>query len=62
VGAIVVYDVTDMESFEQLNWWMNDMETYSSVPDMVKILEANKIDKRNHEITKSEGLKFARMH
>ncbi len=38
------------------------METFANKPDIVKMLVANKVDKQNREVTKEEGLKFARKH
>jgi Ras-related protein Rab-18 len=44
-GAILVYDVTSRDSFAKLNVWLNELETFSNKPDIVKMLVANKIDK-----------------
>lgn len=61
-GAILVYDVTSRETFTKLDVWLNELETFANKPDIVKMLVANKIDKPNREVTKEEGLKFARKH
>ena len=44
-GVILVYDVTSRETFNKLDVWLNELETFSNKPDIVKMLVANKIDK-----------------
>ena len=38
------------------------LETFSNKPDMIKMLVGNKIDKDNREVSKEEGLKFAKKY
>ncbi|AWP20943.1 Ras-related protein Rab-18-B [Scophthalmus maximus] len=61
-GVILVYDVTRRETFAKLDNWLNELETYCTRNDLVKMLVGNKIDKENHELDRAEGLKFARKH
>ncbi|KAJ8337060.1 hypothetical protein SKAU_G00382800 [Synaphobranchus kaupii] len=61
-GVILVYDVTKRETFTKLGIWLNELETYCTKNDMVKMLVGNKIDKENREVDRNEGLKFARKH
>jgi len=61
-GAILVYDVSSRDTFKKLDVWLNELETFANKPDIVKMLVANKIDKANREVSKEEGLKFARKH
>ncbi|XP_017287381.1 ras-related protein Rab-18 [Kryptolebias marmoratus] len=61
-GVILVYDVTRRETFTKLDNWLNELETYCTRNDLVKMLVGNKIDKENHEVDRAEGLKFARKH
>uniref|UniRef100_A0A8C9U1H3 small monomeric GTPase n=1 Tax=Scleropages formosus TaxID=113540 RepID=A0A8C9U1H3_SCLFO len=61
-GVILVYDVTRRDTFSKLDNWLNELETYCTRNDLVKMLVGNKIDKENHEVDRSEGLKFARKH
>ncbi|XP_078385831.1 ras-related protein Rab-18-like isoform X2 [Cetorhinus maximus] len=61
-GVILVYDVTRRETFGKLDNWLNELETFSTKHGIVKMLVGNKIDKENHEIDRSEGLRFARKH
>lgn len=41
----VVYDVCSEESFRALEQWLNELDTYSTRKDLVKMLVGNKIDK-----------------
>lgn len=40
-----VYDVTSKQSFARLDNWLNELETYSTKHEIVKMLVGNKIDK-----------------
>lgn len=40
-----VYDVTRRDSFTRLENWLNELETYTTRNDIVKMLVGNKIDK-----------------
>ena len=44
-GVILVYDVSSQESFEGLEVWLNELDTYATKKDLVKMLVGNKIDK-----------------
>lgn len=44
-GVILVYDVTKRSTFAKLDMWLNELETYSTRTDIVKMLVGNKIDK-----------------
>ncbi|XP_051522443.1 ras-related protein Rab-18-B-like isoform X2 [Myxocyprinus asiaticus] len=61
-GVILVYDVTRRETFAKLDHWLNELETYCTRNDLVKMLVGNKIDKEDRELERDEGLKFARKH
>ncbi|KAG5841978.1 ras-related protein Rab-18-B-like [Anguilla rostrata] len=61
-GVILVYDVTKRDTFSKLGNWLNELETYCTKNEMVKMLVGNKIDKENREVDRNEGLKFARKH
>ncbi|KAG9043978.1 hypothetical protein FS837_008934 [Tulasnella sp. UAMH 9824] len=58
-GIILVYDVSNRESFEALPKWFTELETYVS-PNVVKILVGNKVDKEfSRAVSEDEGRKFA---
>lgn len=61
-GCILVYDVTSKQSFARLDNWLNELETYSTKHEIVKMLVGNKIDKERREVSRDEGLRFARKH
>ena len=65
-GAILVYDVTNRETFNKLDTWLQELETYSTRPGLLKMLVGNKIDKvasgDPRYVTKEEGLAWARKH
>eukprot|EP00026_Physarum_polycephalum_P013656 Phypoly_transcript_14080.p1 GENE.Phypoly_transcript_14080~~Phypoly_transcript_14080.p1 ORF type:complete len:205 (+),score=28.32 Phypoly_transcript_14080:179-793(+) len=59
-GIILVYDVTRRESFANLTSWLSEIETYTTNPDVVKLLVGNKVDKENREVSREEAVEFAR--
>ncbi|KAL0966853.1 hypothetical protein UPYG_G00300970 [Umbra pygmaea] len=62
-GVILVYDVTKRDTFTRLENWLNELETYCTRNDLVKMLVGNKIDREeNRVVDRNEGLKFARKH
>ncbi|EFO19615.1 Ras-like protein Rab-18 [Loa loa] len=61
-GVICVYDVSNRQTFEKLGHWMNEVDTYSTKMDAVKMLVGNKIDMSNREVTREEGLEFAKKY
>merc|ERR1712192_367144 len=44
-GAILVYDISSRESFQKVEDWLNELETYSTNHDLIKMLVGNKSDK-----------------
>lgn len=65
-GAILVYDVTNRETFDKLDTWLQELEVYSTRPGLLKMLVGNKIDKVGsgdpQVVSKEEGLAWARKH
>eukprot|EP01061_Rhynchopus_euleeides_P045588 TRINITY_DN826_c0_g1_i1.p1 TRINITY_DN826_c0_g1~~TRINITY_DN826_c0_g1_i1.p1 ORF type:complete len:213 (+),score=89.99 TRINITY_DN826_c0_g1_i1:113-751(+) len=64
-GVVFVYDVTDASSFDRLDSWMEEVETFKSYPDMVKVLVGNKLDligSRKREVDEGMAREFARNH
>ena len=55
-----VYDVSSRESFQNLETWLNELDAYATKKDLVKMLVGNKIDKETREVSRSDGLQFAR--
>lgn len=44
-GCNLVYDVSNRDTFDALNTWWNEVNTYCSSPDVVKMIVGNKVDK-----------------
>jgi len=64
-GVIVVYDVTNRDSFSKVENWLTELETYSTNLDLVKMLVGNKCDLESQgerSVAKEEGQKLARKH
>ncbi|KAI8926451.1 ras family-domain-containing protein [Entophlyctis helioformis] len=62
-GVILVYDVSNRSSFDNLQTWINELETYSSSKDVVKMIVGNKSDKDvsgGREVPRKEGEAFAK--
>lgn len=59
-GVIVAYDVTQRSTFDSLSTWFSELETFSSSPDVVKIVVGNKVDKEfSRVVSTEEGQAFA---
>lgn len=61
-GAVVVFDVSNRESFDRLVNWMEELKMFSNHQDMVCLLVGNKIDHLTRQVSREEGLRFARMY
>ncbi|CAJ0633119.1 14505_t:CDS:2 [Entrophospora sp. SA101] len=63
-GVIFVYDVSIRETFDQLDNWFNELNTYCSNKNIAKIIIGNKIDKAKigteRAISRKEGEAYAR--
>ena len=58
-GVILVFDITNKESFDLLETWMNELRENNKV-DVSKVLIGNKSDlQEKREVTKEEAEKFA---
>lgn len=44
-GAILVYDVTKLQTFTKLEAWLDELDMYSRKNNVVKMVVGNKIDK-----------------
>lgn len=62
VGAILVYDITSMSSFEQLTDWLNDLQSLC-VPNTYILLVGNKADLESQRQVGAQQVKeFADRH
>ena len=60
--VFLVYDVTNRTSFERLEHWIVEIETYCTKSDAIRMLVGNKIDRPGREVSFDEGMEFARRH
>jgi Ras-related protein Rab-1A len=59
-GIILVYDITNRESFNQLQYWIKEIDTHAS-PHVCRLLVGNKSDlNAKRAIMTEEGTAFAR--
>ncbi|UZJ56506.1 hypothetical protein CBS101457_005826 [Exobasidium rhododendri] len=59
-GVIIVYDVTSRDTFDALPTWFSELETFTSSPDVIKIVVGNKVDKEySRVVSTEEGKAFA---
>ncbi|UYV69018.1 hypothetical protein LAZ67_6002036 [Cordylochernes scorpioides] len=59
MGILVMYDVTNMESFNHLTYWFLNVQENAS-PDVVKVLAGNKCDATNLRVVEyDKGKKIA---
>jgi Ras-related protein Rab-1A len=58
-GIIVVYDITDKESFKNIDTWMNEVEKHAS-DNVSRILVGNKNDmEESRQVSTDEGKELA---
>ena len=61
-GIILVYDVTDRESFDHINYWMKEIDRLAT-PDVCRLLVGNKIDLEDKRVvTHEEGQALANQY
>lgn len=59
-GIIIVYDVTDRDSFDNVRQWMHEIERFAN-PGVCKILVGNKCDMEEiRKVSTEEGAELAR--
>lgn len=61
-GAILVYDVSKQVTFQKLESWLNELEIYGTKPNMIKMVVGNKLDQSHREVSRDEGIRFAKKH
>ncbi|WCJ34447.1 hypothetical protein M5689_015757 [Euphorbia peplus] len=63
-GIILVYDVTQKQTFTNLaNLWTKEVELYSTNKDCIKILVGNKVDREpERQVSTEEGMALATQH
>jgi small GTP-binding protein len=61
MGVILVFDLTERRSFDDLNRWLTDIHQLCD-PNAVTTLIGNKVDLKNRAITTGEAEGFAQLH
>lgn len=62
VGAVLVFGLDDLDSFQELNGWINDL-TSLATPNAAILLVGNKADlTEKRSITENEALDFAKRY
>eukprot|EP00472_Partenskyella_glossopodia_P008419 CAMPEP_0197541034 /NCGR_PEP_ID=MMETSP1318-20131121/66936_1 /TAXON_ID=552666 /ORGANISM="Partenskyella glossopodia, Strain RCC365" /LENGTH=199 /DNA_ID=CAMNT_0043100165 /DNA_START=1195 /DNA_END=1794 /DNA_ORIENTATION=+ len=59
-GVILVYDVSNRQSFDHVKFWLKEVDIYCTNDDVVLMLVGNKIDLEDRKVSKEEGIAFAR--
>ncbi|CAO3597517.1 unnamed protein product [Absidia cylindrospora] len=60
-GVVLVYDVSRRETFNDLDTWWKEVNTYCSSPHVVKMIIGNKVDKESTRVVEyKEGEELAR--
>jgi len=59
-GVILVYDVSNRDTFDALQNWFTELNTYCSSKEVVKMIVGNKVDKESSRVvTYKEGAALA---
>ncbi|ORX93914.1 hypothetical protein K493DRAFT_261930 [Basidiobolus meristosporus CBS 931.73] len=59
-GVILAYDVSNRETFEQLDQWFAELNRYCSGKSVVKMIVGNKVDKESSRVvSRKEGVEYA---
>lgn len=61
-GVILVYDVSNRESFENItNIWFPELDVYTPTAGIITMIVGNKMDKASERVvSRAEGLELAR--
>ena len=60
LGIVLVFDISDLNSFKNLSFWMKEIKNYSNSNIKPQIiLVANKIDLKDRKVTIETGKEFA---
>jgi len=59
--ALIVYDITNRESFVNIEKWLTDLQNHAKNEHLLKIIIGNKIDlEKNREVSYEEGAQFCK--
>ena len=61
-GILLIYDITNEESFRKLEFWLNECKKYSN-ENVSILLIGNKSDlSKERKVSKQEGIIFSKKH
>jgi small GTP-binding protein len=59
-GAILMYDITNENSFSSLYYWINVLKEHTKLENLSMVVVGNKTDRKEHRcITREDGKNFA---
>ena len=58
-AVLVVYDVTDRESFRRIPFWLSELETHGNKNSMIFLVGNKSDDKKKREVSKDEAQALA---
>lgn len=62
-AIILCYDISNYESYENLTYWLNEINKYASDANLCKLILGNKSDlDYKRQVTLNEAMKFADSH
>ena len=60
MGILFVYDITDIETFKQINYWFDEVNKFVNIKFFPSVLVGNKLDcEDNREVSKEKGYELA---
>lgn len=59
IGALIVYDITDLDSFQKVTAWVKELRKYLTQETPI-IIAGNKCDLANRQIPIEEAENYAR--
>jgi len=60
-GIILVYDITNRDTYQHIQMWLQEVDIYSTVGESIKMLIGNKIDQEDQrKVSKEEAQNYAR--
>ena len=62
-GVVLMYDVTERQTFERLRWWRKEIEANSRSGDSPRVIVVgNKVDKDKRAVSVEEAKEWARQN
>jgi Ras-related protein Rab-13 len=62
IGIILMYDITDQESFDNINYWLDNIKTYCRNDPSIYLVGNKKDFESQRKISKQQGINVATGH